>query len=145
MGVDPMFGLNSFNKPNVLSEIDTEVHNILALLFGKPGFYPSIPKLGMNIEQYLYKFEDEIDPQMILAELASQCRDFLPEIQSGDIDVRWVTSNGNRYLLFILPVILSERSTTITLGITKDDNTGEIRFNFIESNNTTSYSRLGGK
>ena len=139
-----MFGVNDFNRPNVLSEVDTEVHNILAILFGKPGFYPSIPKLGMNISQYLYKFEDEIDPKAILAELASQCRDFLPEIQSGDIDVQWVTSNGRRFLVFTLPVILSERSTTIALGITKDQTSGEIRFNFIETNSVSNYSKLGG-
>ena len=58
--IDPTFGLNNFNQTKVLSETETLVNNILMVLFGKPGFYPSIPALGMNIGQYLYNFADDI-------------------------------------------------------------------------------------
>ena len=58
--VDPAFGVDSFNRPKVLSETETIVNNILFILFGKPGSYPSIPSLGMDIEQYLYLFEQSV-------------------------------------------------------------------------------------
>ena len=59
--VDPAYGVNDFNETKVLSESQTLINNILMILFGKPGFYPSIPWLGMDIYQYLYSFEDGID------------------------------------------------------------------------------------
>ena len=49
--VDPVYGVNNFNETKVLTEAETLVNNILMILFGKPGFYPSIPSLGMDIQQ----------------------------------------------------------------------------------------------
>ena len=85
--VDPVYGVNHFNQTKVLSESETLINNILMILFGKPGFYPSIPYLGMDIEGYLYMLEDEVDPVEIKAQLASQCREFLPNIKDGSMDV----------------------------------------------------------
>ena len=73
--VDPVYGVNNFNRSKVLTETETKVSNMLMILFGKPGFYPSIPSLGMDINQYLYKFEDEINVEEIKSKLISQCRD----------------------------------------------------------------------
>ena len=92
--VDPTYGVNEFNKTKVLSETETYVNNILTILFGKPGFYPSIPTLGMDISQYLYKFEDEINVDRIKAILANQCSEFLPLVESGDIDIIKTTYMG---------------------------------------------------
>ena len=76
--VDPTYGLNDFSKPKVLSEAETYVRNLLTILFGKPGFYPSIPNLGMDIKQYLSQFSDSIDIAKVKSKLAYQCSDLLP-------------------------------------------------------------------
>ncbi len=57
--LDPSYGLNFFNQMKLYTAEETIVRNMLLLLFGKPGFYPTYPKLGMYIQQYLYNFEDE--------------------------------------------------------------------------------------
>ena len=70
MGViDPTFSVNNFNKLKNLSRVQTTVSNMLMLLYGKPGFFPSIPSIGMDIKRYLYMFSDEINTNEIKNEL----------------------------------------------------------------------------
>ena len=116
--VDPTYGVNEFNKTKVLSETETYVNNILTILFGKPGFYPSIPTLGMDISQYLYKFEDAINVERIKAILANQCSEFLPLVESGDIDIIKTTYMGRSMLIFQLPVIIDKTQIAVALGVT---------------------------
>lgn len=130
--VDPVYGVNNFNETKVLTEAETLVNNILMILFGKPGFYPSIPWLGMDIQQYLYKFEDEIDDLKIKSKLASQCREFLPNIEDGSMDVYSTTYQGRSMLIFQLPVIVDENSVILSLGVTINTK-GEMVYNFVAS------------
>lgn len=131
MAVDPTFGVNDYNKPKVLTEMETIVRNILMVLVGRPGFYPTIPDLGMDIGQYLYMFPEDIDEEEIKARLVTQCRDFLPMVQSGDIQVDKVKQNGQPILVFQMPVINDTETRVIALGITVNKK-GEFVYNFVE-------------
>lgn len=111
MAVDPVYGLNNFKREKILSESETLVKNVMSILLGKPGFYPSLPSLGMNIGEKLYMFEDDVDTNEVKAALVSQCKDFMPYIQSGDIDVATSTYKGHLVLLFLLPVIIQEKKS----------------------------------
>lgn len=134
MGVNPTFGVNYFNRPKVLSEMETYATDALVLLLGRPGFYPSIPSIGMDIRQYLYKFTDDINEKMIKTQLAEQCSDFIPEIQSGDLDVVKTQYNGNTMLIFVLPIINDTKQLTCAIGVTTNAR-GDIVYNFVESKN----------
>lgn len=129
MAVDPTFGVNNFNKVKVLSEAETYVNNILAILFGKPGFYPSIPELGMDITQELYKFEDEIDTDKLKSQLAYQCEDFLPIIKDGSMDIITTTYKNNTMIIFVLPVIINDNSIALALGVSINEK-GEMVYQF---------------
>ena len=115
MAVDPVYGVNDFNKPKVLAEDETYVNNLLMILMGKPGFYPSIPYLGMDISSLLYKFEDEIDTDKIKTELIYQCLDFLPLVDDGEIEIVVTTYKGRTMLIFQLPIIHKKKTTTLTV------------------------------
>lgn len=128
--VDPAFGVDEFDQMKIYPSDETIVRNLLLILFGKPGFYPSIPSLGMNIQQYLYSFEDNMDTTLIKAKLAYQCKDFLPLIQDGSMDIYTTRSKGNPVLVFALPVIHDNTYATLVLGVTIL-NSGEMQFNFI--------------
>ena len=130
VAVDPQFGVDHYNRAKVLTESETIVQNILTLLFGKPGFYPSIPRLGMNIQQYLYSFTDELDVNHIKTQLASQCRDFLDVIADGSFDVIKSTHNDQPLLIFVIPTKLTNTTNNLFLGITVNSN-GEYQFNFV--------------
>lgn len=129
MAVDPQFGVDSYNRAKILNESQTIVYNILTLLFGKPGFYPSLPQIGMNIQQYLYAFEDDFDVNVLKAQLASQCRDFIDCIQDGTFDIIKSEYNGQPLLIFVIPTVITNMETNLLLGVTTTES-GEYRFNF---------------
>ena len=129
MAVDPQFGVDSYNRAKVLNESQTIVYNILTVLFGKPGFYPSIPSLGMNIQQYLYTFEDDFDINFLKSKLAAQCKDFIEQIQDGSFDIIKSTYNNQPLLVFVIPTIITNAESNLLLGITVNDK-GEYSFNF---------------
>ena len=58
---EPAFGLDSFGKPLVYEDWQAVARSIIIVLLGKPGFYPSIPQLGMHIQDLLYERLDDID------------------------------------------------------------------------------------
>ena len=129
MAVDPQFGVDNYNREKVLNESQTIVANILTLLFGRPGFYPSIPHLGLNIQQYFYMFEDDFDVNYLKAQLASQCRDFIDVITNGEFDIIKSHYNDQPLIVFVIPTIVTHSETNLFLGVTYDN--GEYKFNFI--------------
>lgn len=130
LAVDPTFAKNAFNKSKILNESETTVRNVLTLLLGRPGFYPSIPYLGMNISQYLYNFTDTIDTAKIKAKLAAQCSDFLDNITDGTFDVRISTYKDQPIFLFILPVIISDERSDLIIGI-RINRVGQMVYNYV--------------
>ena len=89
MPVDPTFEVDDYNRGKILNESQTIAYNILTLLFAKPGFYPSIPSLGMDITSYFYRFSDEDLVNEIKLKLIAQCSDFLPSIESCINSIRY--------------------------------------------------------
>lgn len=130
--IDPTFSVNNFNKLKNLSELQTTVSNILMLLYGKPGFFPSIPSIGMDIKKYLYMFSDEINTNEIKNELIRQCSEFVPEVNSGEFNVYKTTYQDQNLLIFQLPVIDDITKHSATLGITLNDR-GELIHKFVEN------------
>lgn len=122
MPQDPTYGINNFGTPKVLNESSTVVNNILTILMGKPGSFPSQPQLGMNISQYLYNFDDDVDTVSLKAQLAYQCSDFLDDIQNGDFDIiKTRDEEGRPFMVFVLPIKEID-SKTLVLGVTIDKN-----------------------
>ena len=58
---EPAFGLDKFRKPLVYEDWEAVAQSIIIVLFGKPGFYPSIPQLGIHIQDYMNERLDKID------------------------------------------------------------------------------------
>lgn len=132
VGQDPTYGINNYNLPKILSETESYARNVLTLLFGKPGFYPSIPTLGMDIGQYLYKFIDEINVSEIKNKLISQCEDFVPEVETGALDVELKVLQDRPVLIFTLPVIRDDNAVAVVLGVTIN-NKGELVYQYTDN------------
>jgi len=133
--VDPVYGVDVFEETKVLSESQTMVNQVLMILLNKPGFYPSIPWLGMDVQQYLYTFAEDIDDLNIKAKLATQCKALLPDIQDGELDVYSIDYEGHPLLIFTLPVLVDESNSMVTLGITVNDK-GEMVYKFVANDKT---------
>ena len=74
LGYDALLEVDNFNKPKVISSFELMVDAILTLLFMKPGQFPSIPDLGIDIESYLHEYADDRNiPSTIENKLNDQC------------------------------------------------------------------------
>lgn len=129
MAVDPQFGVDIYNRAKYVNDDQTLVNNILVILFGKPGFYPSIPELGMNIGDILYSFEDSFDANQIKLELIRQCSDISDVVTGGEFDVMSMELEGEPLIVFSLPVIHVGKEAQLILGV-KIGSGGGYEFNF---------------
>ena len=74
LGYDAVLAVDGYNKPKVISSFEMMVNAILTLLFMKPGQFPSIPDLGIDIESYLHEYADDPSiPSSIEVKLNDQC------------------------------------------------------------------------
>lgn len=114
---EPVFGQDDFRRPKILRDGEALVQTILIILFGKPGFFPSIPELGMDIRQYRYVILEQFDTTEITTQLAYQCSLLQQPVATGDIQVRKEIVVGRPALLFIIPCNIESRRTDILVGV----------------------------
>lgn len=88
IGYDTTFELNEFNEPRIRSEIETVKDVLLFVLFAKPGQYPSLPQIGMDVGSDLYEFYDELDIDDFKSQLIEQCDMLGMYISSGNINIQ---------------------------------------------------------
>lgn len=116
--IDPAFGMNSFNTPKFYNESVTTAKNIITILEGRPGFFPSMPDLGMDIKRSLiYKDIDEIDTEAIKVELVRQCDQFITNVRDGTFDVQKMVYQERPLLIFVIPVTIERASQRLAVGV----------------------------
>ena len=100
LNYDVLLDTDSMGKPKVISSFDLGINTILTLLFMKPGQFPSIPELGIDIESYLFEYtDDEKVPMIIKNKLNDQCNRL--ELTGIDIYVAADKLNDGTMGLFI--------------------------------------------
>lgn len=73
LGYDVLMDTDSMYKPKIISTFEMCVNSVIMLLKMKPGQYPSIPELGIDVEQYLHEYADEDSiPKKITDQLTEQ-------------------------------------------------------------------------
>lgn len=124
LNYDVLLDSDSMYKPKVISSFEQGINIILTLLFMKPGQYPSIPELGIDIESYLFEYADDPHiPQEIRNKLIDQCNYI--DIVGLDISVR-LDKTTEGYDAVIIEVTGNERlgygneSGHVIIGISYD-------------------------
>lgn len=125
LGYDVAFDVDSMYKPKIVSSFDLAINIVLTLLMMKPGQFPSIPELGIDIESYLFEYSDDKSlPAEIKNKLSDQCN--MLDISGLAIDV-YVdqTEEGHDALIVELTgteqlAYGSDDSAHIIIGITYD-------------------------
>ena len=131
IGYDCTFELNEFNEPKLSSEIETIKNTLLFILFSKPGQYPSLPQIGIDINSYLYEFYDEIDTAELQQKLISQCSALGVYMSNGSINIRKAIYKNQPSLLITVSGIESfpneykcdrgAKNKNYLIGITYDE------------------------
>jgi len=133
------FGLNNFGKQKTLPLAETIGQLVLDILLLKPGQLPSLPHIGMDIKQYLYKFEEDISSEYIISQLQSQCSELSTYIDTNSFQVL-VFPVDKENILFIsmkLTSLVSEEPKELLIGFKKPSNSDKIKFNYTITDSIT--------
>ena len=125
LGYDVMLDTDSMYKPKVISTFQLCVNTILTLLFMKPGQYPSIPDLGIDIESYLHEYSDDPNiPIEIATKLNEQCNRlqltgikincYIDKLSDNSTDALVVDVTGTERLSY------GSKGRRVLIGITYD-------------------------
>ena len=130
------FGLDDFGKQAMLTQAESVAQMLVNLFLMRPGQIPSLPHIGMNIRQYMYRFDNEIDVSNIKTQIAIQCPDILQYIDLENIQLISTPYKNDHilYLLVPLSVRVAENSA-ISIGFKRSSSSNEITFNYKINNN----------
>ena len=90
LGYDASFALDGFGRARIRGEAELIKNAILFVLFSKPGQYPSLPNIGLDIQNKLYSFYNEINNNDLRDQIVSQCSALGTYFDKGIINVRKV-------------------------------------------------------
>ena len=92
LGYDAALAVDSTYKPKVISSFELAVNAVITLLLMKPGQYPSIPELGLDVESVLFEYADD---KSIIGKLKSKLEDQCNRISLTGIEVSFVMDKLN--------------------------------------------------
>lgn len=127
-GSEILFGLDNFQKPKILDEKNSIAQVLLNILILRPGNLPSLPHIGINIKQYLYKFEDDLRADEIKQKIYEQCMELIPYLTLGDIRFFLTRYNEKDMFILLVPIVFDNNNFTVLYGFTNNGN--EITFNY---------------
>lgn len=125
------FTQDIYNKPKLLGEKDTLVQTILQALFLVPGNLPSMPDVGVNIEQYLYKSVDIIDESKIASDIEYSCGRMLGETQLSDVKFTTMETPEGPVFILSLNVTVSEEENKLLIGVQKRNEVVSFNHKFV--------------
>ena len=99
IGYDTTFELDKFSKPRVRSQAEIIKNVVMYILFSKPGQYPDLPMIGLDIESKLYSFYDEINEEELKMDIINQCSALEIFFDSNFINFRKVMYRNKPSLL----------------------------------------------
>jgi hypothetical protein len=124
LGYDTPLEINALGKPKVISTFEMSINVVLTLLMMKPGQYPSIPELGIDIEHYLHEYSDD---KNVLDEIKTKLNDQCNKLQLTGIkiDVSFDRTDPSLNALVIMmtgteKIAYGSESNQVIIGITYD-------------------------
>lgn len=92
---------NVFNKATEYQGKTAWFQLILNLIFLRPGTYPSIPNMGVGIQDYDYEYIDDVKDN-IRNKIEEQVSLFLPDVPLASVEVTSVEYEGKSILLIVI-------------------------------------------
>lgn len=109
------FKLNGFGKQKVFTEAEASSRQILSLLFMRPGDYPSLPNMGINISKEIrYKDMDYITGNVLKEKIVEQIRKYAAQVEMEDLEITPVKYKGQYFVMLVFKLV-AERTITIAM------------------------------
>lgn len=123
-GLDATFDINNYSSPKLISQTELAKNIIMFILYSKPGAYPSLPQIGLNIDKYLYEDYETLKVDTIQQQLVEQCS-FLEEFfANGSIKLKKIIENNKPTIKIEVnyePLNEERPTNSYNLGITYDE------------------------
>lgn len=108
--------INSFDKPKELSQVEAWSQLLLNLIFMRPGTYPSMPNMGVGIENYQFEFLEDAIEELTTA-ISEQQKIYLSDIPLNGINCTQVEHNGTPVLLIQFVFNVEDQLKTSAIAI----------------------------
>lgn len=126
---DVGYGLDDFQRMKVYSESESIARYILTILLTRPGNYPGLPHIGLNVKQLLYDDLNEFNATTLKEQIYDQCSALLPHIIGDDVYAGLIEYNGTTFLLIRVTVEVNSKMQKINYAFYQDE-LREIKFDF---------------
>lgn len=111
------FCLDGFNRQKVLTEAESAYRQILILLFLRPGDYPSLPDMGINISKEIrYKNMDHVAGGELKERIVEQIRKYAPQVDLIDLNIWTARYKGEYYVILDFEL---QAEKTISIAMTR--------------------------
>jgi hypothetical protein len=135
--------LNNFQQQKILSINDSVAQILINLFLMRPGNLPSLPHIGINLPDYLYRTAGEINVDELKNTIATQCNELLNGVVTGEIDVIFLPDYKGQPMLIVAVEILN--TVTVNIGFTKSAATNELNYLYQFENQLSDINnQLGG-
>ena len=124
------FGIDNFGKQKKLTQPQTIAQILINLLLMRPGQLPSLPHIGIDIQQYLYKFQEDIDLSFIKNQISYQCSSILPYISLSEMQIILVPYESESILYIYVPLTLISNDEAAIIGFKREHTSNEVTFNY---------------
>lgn len=122
-------GINSFDNPTELTGVKAWSQLMLQLIFLMPGTYPSMPEMGVGIENYQFEFIDDV-VHTLSTSIMEQQRTYLSDIPLTSVTVEPSTINGETVLFIYLTFTKGDGSSEATVIAVNSSPTSRNFLNF---------------
>lgn len=126
---DVGYGLDDFQRMKVYSESESIARYILTVLLTRPGNYPGLPHIGLNVKQLLYDDLNEFNATSLKEQIYDQCSALLPHIVGDDVYAGLIEYNGTTFLLIRVSVEVNSKMQKINYAFYQDE-LRELKFDF---------------
>lgn len=112
------FRLDGFGEQQYLTEAMSSAKQILLLLFMRPGDYPSMPELGINISKEIrYKDLDVITGGKLRQDIMNQIKTYSPNVGLEDLTIHSTNYKGQFILIMDFQLVAEQ---TISIALTEN-------------------------
>lgn len=110
------FELDGFGEQKYLTEAQSAAKQILMLLFLRPGDYPSMPDLGIDIpRQIRYKNLDSVTGGTLKENITSQIRKYCSNVDLKELTI-YSTKYMGQYVVILDFELQAEKTISIALA-----------------------------
>lgn len=113
------FGPDNFEKAYTQDPLQSLGSIIYRMFVMKPGTLPSLPKVGIDIRQYMYRPEGTIDFDELRNRIFANCSDLLHFMTVGDILIDEVKVKGQLTLVVVIKASINQSDYALFVAMRK--------------------------